>query len=488
VLEPVAIQTHCSLADYASFATLAEPVRQLRAEAERLVPPLAGRTIWMLSSTAVGGGVAEMMPWVIALLRELGVRVEWLVMRPPDPAFFTLTKRLHNLIHGAGVAELGESDRALYESVSRACADDLVARASPRDILVAHDPQPLGAAAFASRTLGLPLVWRCHIGAEDDNAATRAAWSFLRPYADACTRALFSASEYIRDYLAGRASIMYPSIDPLTHKNRELAPTKLVGILCNAGLITAGQPILTPPFEAPALRLRADGTFTPAALEEDIGMPYRPIVTQISRWDRLKGFAPLMEAFGVLKQRVSRNQPGRQRRRLEILRLVLAGPDPRGIQDDPEATEVLDELSARYRRLPPALRADIAVLALPTVSPKHNALMVNCLQRCSSVVVQNSLREGFGLTATEAMWKGVPVLVSRACGLRQQVRDGLDGRLVSDATHPEEIAATLEEMLAEPKERQAWGRSGQRRVFDEFLVFAQVRRWLQVLSGPGGVT
>jgi trehalose synthase len=108
--------------------------------------------------------------------------------------------------------------------------------------------------------------------------------------------------------------------------------------------------------------------------------------------------------------------------------------------------------------------------------------MVNCLQRCSSVVVQNSLREGFGLTVTEAMWKAVPVLVSRACGLRQQVRDGLDGRILASATRPEEIAETLDEMLADPKRRQAWGRSGQRRVSNEFLVFAQVRGWLRVLS------
>ena len=487
MFERVAIQAHFSLDDYASFATLAEPVAQLRAEAALLVPRLAGRTVWMLSSTAVGGGVAEMMPRVVALLRELGVRVEWLVMRPANPAFFALTKRLHNLIHGYGPAELGGNERGLYDGVSRGCADDLVARAAPGDLVVAHDPQPLGAAALACRGLGLPLVWRCHIGAEGDNAATQAAWSFLKPYAEACSHVLFSAPEYIRDFLAGRSSIMHPTIDPLSHKNRELAPTKLVGILCNAGLSATDQPILTPPFAAPALRLRPDGSFTPAALADDLGLPYRPMVAQISRWDRLKGFSPLLEAFAALKLRVHRARLGRQRRRLEIVRLVLAGPDPHAIEDDPEATEVLGELSTLYRRLPAAVQADVALLTLPTVSLKHNALMVNCLQRCAAVVVQNSLREGFGLTATEAMWKGVPVLASRACGLRQQVRDGLDGRLVADATRPEEIAETLVEMLADPKRRQAWGRSGQRRVSDEFLVFAQVQRWLRVLSALKGV-
>jgi trehalose synthase len=242
---------------------------------------------------------------------------------------------------------------------------------------------------------------------------------------------------------------------------------------------------LTPPFEAPALRLRPDGSFTPATLDEDIGLLFRPIVTQVSRWDRLKGFAPLLDAFGLLKQH-SHRPDGRSVRRLEIVRLVLAGPDPRGVADDPEASEVLAALSARYRELPPKLQADIALLALPTKSVKHNALMVNCLQRCSAVIVQNSVREGFGLTATEAMWKGIPVLATRVCGLRHQVRDGLDGRLVDDSNDFATLAATLAEMLADAKRRQAWGRSGQRRVFGEFLLFQQLRQWLRLLAALGG--
>jgi trehalose synthase len=144
--------------------------------------------------------------------------------------------------------------------------------------------------------------------------------------------------------------------------------------------------------------------------------------------------------------------------------------------------DVLAHLSSRYAQLPAALQADIALLALPMTSRKHNALMVNCLQRCSALVVQNSVAEGFGLTAAEAMWKAVPVLASRACGLRQQVRDNLDGRLVDDATDSRALAEMLDVMMASSKQRQAWGRSGQRRVHDEFLVFRQVRNWLRVLS------
>ena len=163
-------------------------------------------------------------------------------------------------------------------------------------------------------------------------------------------------------------------------------------------------------------------------------------------------------------------------------RLVLAGPDPASIRDDPEATEVFAELCGAYTALEPALQADVALIALPMASLKENALIVNALQRCATLVVQNSLREGFGLTATEAMWKRCAVLASPACGLRQQIRHGVDGHLLTSAEDPEEIADTLELLLNAPRTREAHGRAAQLRVQDEFLVFTQVRRWLEVLT------
>jgi trehalose synthase len=482
MIDLIDVQDHLRLDDYAAVLPLAQSVRDLRAEAERLVPRLAGRTVWMLNSTAVGGGVAEMMPRLVTILRELGVATKWAVMRTARAEFFALTKRLHNLIHGQGDPRFGATDRALYEAVNRECAESLRPQLSPRDVLVVHDPQPLGAGALLKESLGLPAVWRCHIGLEEDSPITRAAWSFLEPYATAYDHAIFSAPEYIRDFLAGRASVMRPTIDPLAHKNRELPPHKLVGVLCNSSLVTTGHPVLTAPFDHPALRLQSDGSFTPAGHPSDVGLLFRPIVTEVSRWDRLKGFRPLLEGFRVLKRRLSEpNLPPRHRRRLEIVRLVLAGPDPASIQDDPEARETLAELSDLYRGLDPQERADVAIIALPLASVKENALMVNALQRCSTIVVQNSLREGFGLTATEAMWKAVPVLGTHAWGLRQQIRDGLDGRLVVDPNDPVEIAQRLDEMLDDPGQRFAWGQSGQRRVFEEFLVFGQVCRWLRLL-------
>jgi trehalose synthase len=207
-------------------------------------------------------------------------------------------------------------------------------------------------------------------------------------------------------------------------------------------------------------------------------------VAQVSRWDRLKGFRPLLEAFVRLKQRLTSGAPldPRQRRRLEIVRLVLAGPDPDSIQDDPEASEELHRLRAAYRVLAPELQKDVAVLSLPMESRKNNELMVNAIQSCSTIAVQNSLREGFGLTVTEAMWKGTPVLGTEACGIRQQIRDGIDGRLTRNPEDPSEIAYHLEEMLGDYPARARWARNGQKRVFTEFLVFVQMQKILRVLA------
>ena len=152
-----------------------------------------------------------------------------------------------------------------------------------------------------------------------------------------------------------------------------------------------------------------------------------------------------------------------------------------------EIDTVIESLKAAYVALPAEVQADVALLALPMESREQNALMVNALQRASSLVVQNSLREGFGLTIAEAMWKQIPVLTNRrACGPRQQIRDGVDGRLADDPEDAEELCALLDRMLASPTEREVWGRNAQRRAYDEFLVFTQVRRWLEVLSGLTG--
>jgi trehalose synthase len=470
-----------ALEDYAGVAHLAAAVAELKLEAEAAAARLAGRTVWMVSSTARGGGVAEMLPTIVSLLRDLGIRVEWVVMGG-EPEFFELTKRIHNLIHGAGRPELDGSDRALYERVNRANADALREVLRPGDVLLMHDPQPLAMASHL-RDVGMLTVWRCHIGLDTENAATRAAWSFLAPYLDACDAAVFSAPEYIPERLAGRSTVVYPGIDPLSPKNRDLSLRQTIEVMCNGGLVPCPGPTVGAPFSGFAQRLLPGGGWAPASAEDGIGLLTRPIVTQVSRWDRLKGYLPLLHAFVALKRADTAAGHPLHRRHLELVRLVLAGPDPVAIQDDPEALEVLDELRAAYRSLPPAIQEEIAILLLPMRSLEENALMVNALQRASTIVAQNSLREGFGLTIAEAMWKRVPILSNtRACGPRQQVRDGLDGRMVADPEDHGELERALRDMLADPVRLERWGHSAQRRVHDHFLVFDQLRAWGRLLD------
>lgn len=479
-----------SLSDYDAVAHLAPAVQALRADAARIVPRLEGRTVWMVNSTERGGGVAEMLPTLVGLLRDLGVSTEWVVLESDEPAFFDLTKRIHNQIHGAGRPGLGEGERAVFERVNAANAAEMRPWIAPGDLLVVHDPQPMPLAGLLSDGGDGPVpIWRCHIGLDEENAATRDAWGFLRPWGEAYRHSVFSTPDYVPGFFAGRASIVTPSIDPLSAKNRDLTLHKTVGVLAESGLAVSPGPRLHPPYEHPALRLEADGLFAPANGRDDIGLLTRPVVTQISRWDRLKGFPPLIRAFAAIKRRLLRGDGPAdpvQRRRLDLVRLVLAGPDPESIQDDPEGQEVFGELRSTWLALEPAVQDDIAIVTLPMRSRRQNALMVNALQRASTLVVQNSLREGFGLTVAEAMWKHVPVLSnSRACGPRHQVRDDLDGRLIDDPEDEEALARTIEEMLGAPERRHAWGRSAQRRVHSEFLTFPHLRRWLELFERLG---
>lgn len=484
LLQRVEVRPEPTLDDYAAMAQLTGAVAELRHEAGELVTRLSGRTVWLVNSTPRGGGVAEMLPTVVRMLRGLGVRTEWVATGSREPAFFDLTKHLHNLIHGVGEPRLGAEERALFERVNRANAEALAPLLCAGDLLVVHDPQPLPLAAMLRERLPLTTVWRCHIGVDLENAATRAAWTFLDPYLGAYDRAAFSAPEYIPPALAGRASVILPGIDPLAPKNRELSLRESIEVLCNGGLVSCPGPTVNAPYLGRARRLRNDGTFAPVGASDGFGLLTRPLVTQISRWDRLKGFLPLLHAFRRLKlsREAGAADPGTPGRHLQLARLVLAGPEADAVQDDPEAAAVLAELRAAYLSLPPEVQDDIAIITVPLVVPEQSALVINALQRASTIVVQNSLREGFGLTITEAMWKGVPVLSnSRACGPRHQIRDGIDGILVHDPEDEPELARALAAMLPDPIRLATWGRTAQRRVYDDFLVFRQLRQWGRLL-------
>lgn len=472
------------LGAYRDIDRLDALVDHLHREGREVSNLLGPHHVWMLNSTASGGGVAEMLPRKCSLLAEVGVDVRWIVLEPDDPHFFRLTKCLHNMLHGvAGSADIG-AGRKLYERVNCEAAKRL-RFVDPQDVLVVHDPQPLGVAEHMRPELRPRLMWRCHVGVPEGNEYSDAAWDFLMPYVVPYERTIFSAAPYVPDELLSRSAIIAPGIDPLSHKNRELRPYKLNGVLRAAGLVDGPPVPKWARFQAPVLRW-SEGEWVSRPIPNFLHVP---LVLQVSRFDRLKGFQHLIPAFDELlssycdRARHIRADLDRVESELGAVQLVLAGPDPEGVADDPEAGELLEELCAQVDALPEDIRHRVHILRLPMVNAKENALIVNALQRVAMVVVQNSVREGFGLTVAEALWKGTPVVAANVGGLALQVRHGSDGLLVYDPTNHAEIAVSLLQALTMAKEVEAMARTGRTRVREHFLVLTQLSAWLRELKG-----
>ena len=282
-----------SLHVQAKYLTLTHRIDELRAAFESQKNLLQRLRIWLISSTEKGGGVAEMLPRIICMMRELGMEVEWLILDVEDVAqrepFFALTKRLHNHIHGGG-EPVDDSQRPLYEQVNAANTDDFFTQFCPdvdvtRDIICIHDPQPAGMTVqIKKRYPGLRVVWRSHIGLDSVNAATAAAWHFLEPYVTAADVCVFSTREYIPRMLRGKSFVVHPGIAPLAPKNKELTPYDVTQLLMRAGLMNVQRDILTeargceladPPFAAPA---RIYGALSRAATSAAAaGVPVLPV-------------------------------------------------------------------------------------------------------------------------------------------------------------------------------------------------------------------
>lgn len=483
-MEKITIKDGAKIKDYKAYASLSKLVDEFLKETQQSIENLKGRTIWMINSTATGGGVAEMLPSQMRIMRSLGVKIEWMVIEAKDPSFFDITKRIHNAIHGSGDGIFTDEDREVLEKVNAQNAEKAIAAINDGDLVVIHDPQPIPLAAMIAEKRNVKTVWRCHIGLEEQNDTTRGVWSFLSAYFKSYDHFVFSLPEYVPEDLVDKTSIIPPAIDPLSHKNRILHTDQCVGILLQAGIIGGPEPLLYGFYEHQTRRVMPDGTFNKVNHQSNLDLIYRPIVTEISRWDRLKGFKELMDAFILMKREneTSTDRSSVAYKRIKAARLVLGGPDPESVSDDPEGEDVLKELIEQYRSIASELQDDIAILLLPMDNPKENALIVNALQRFSNIVVQNSIQEGFGLTATEAMWKQRPVLVSGAAGLRFQVQHDINGKINEDPTNISELAHALKSMLNSPKEREKWGFNGQIRVVENFTLFSQITSWLSTLA------
>lgn len=483
-MEKIDIKDGAKIEDYRAYSSLRSTVENFLETTPLYAVQLKERTIWMVNSTAIGGGVAEMLPSQLRILRSLGVKIEWLVIETGDTEFFNHTKRIHNAIHGNGSGEFSDADRAIHERVNRKNLPKALELIKDGDIVVIHDPQPMPLAGMVKTQRDILCIWRCHIGLEGTNEVTRGVWNYLRAYFEDYDQFVFSLREYVLPEIAGRTTLIPPSIDPLSHKNRTLQIHKSVSIMAQAGILQPSGPQLYDRYEHQVRRVMPDGSYGSVNQQNPFDLIYRPVVTEISRWDRLKGFKELMKAFVYMKRQNQKlNDPcGITYKRIALCRLVLGGPDPRFVADDPEGNEVLNDLIAFYRTLSPEIQEDIGLFLLPLDNPKENALIVNALQRSSRIVVQNSIQEGFGLTATEAMWKQTPVLVSGAAGLKFQVADQETGKINKDPTNIPELAKVLEYMINHPKELDKWAFSAQSRVVQHFTLFSQIEAWLKLFN------
>jgi trehalose synthase len=275
---------------------------------------------------------------------------------------------------------------------------------------------------------------------------------------------VFSRAAYVPAWLgdgAARTAIIQPAIDPVSAKNLELEPGRVQDVLATAGLLD-GRPMTAGGVAHPATLLRDGGPFP-----RDV-----PLVVQVSRWDHLKDMAGVLDAFvrGVVD-----GAPGSE------AHLLLAGPSVAGVSDDPEGLRVLEEVTAAWRALPAPARRRVGLASLDMTDVEENALVVNALQRHAAVVTQKSLREGFGLTVAEAMWKSRPVVASAVGGIRDQIDDGVSGRLVDPDDRPA-FAAAIVDLLADPGAARRLGAAAHERVREHFLPDRQLREWLDLVQ------
>jgi trehalose synthase len=397
------------LDDYAGVAG-ADVVRQL----ELLSASLQGLRVVHVNSTRVGGGVAEILQTMVPLMRELGLDASWEVIEG-SPAFFEVTKQFHNGLQGQTVA-IPEALFGEYCRVNQANADRLAPLLRDADIVFIHDPQPAALVRAIGRRRGR-WVWRCHI---DASRPARQVWRFLRPYVAEYDAAVFSMADFVQE-LPCPAYLIPPSIDPLAPKNVPLPEEEVVATCSGLGID-----------------------------------PARPLLLQVSRFDRFKDPVGVIEAFRLARPFI----PG--------LQLVLAGG---GATDDPEGAAVEAEVRAAAGQ-----DADIIVLQLP--NDAHRT--INALQHAADVVLQKSTREGFGLTVAEALWKARPVIGGDTGGIRLQVVNHQTGFLVRT---PEGAAIRIRYLMRHAGLRRSMGERGREHVRENFLVTRQLREYLTVIHG-----
>lgn len=386
---------------------------------QRLAQRLKGLKILELNSTAQGGGVAEMLYSSIPFLNNMGIEIEWKIVNGRE-SYFECTKKLHNLLQGMKGSFTREL-KQIYLNQLLECVSDNIIDYSP-DVVIIHDPQPMLLCRYLKKD-GQSWLWRCHIDIEPAVRSRNGLSNLLKDWIADYDAAIFSAARYVFPPWLIPKFIIPPFIDPFSEKNRELSQGEISGVL--------------------------------AKYQID---PRVPIITQIGRFDPWKGLDRTIATYRAVKQE-------------RKCQLIIAG----GLaSDDPEGAKILDNILSKTKH-----DKDIHILNLSLSNRLENYLEVNALQRAASVIMQPSIREGFGLVVTEALWKGKPVIASNVGGISFQIRKGNTGYFYEN---PRKTAQRITYFLDNAPAAERIGKRGRRYVQKHFLIVDRIADYLRAVD------
>lgn len=374
---------------------------------------LLDRHVLHINSTYQGGGVAEILSSLVPLMNDVGIDAGWRIFHG-NPDFFAITKKFHNGLQGDSL-DLTEMKKKLYVQANERFS---VYTHIDHDCVIIHDPQPLPLINFFKKRQ--PWIWRCHVDLSSPNEKL---WKFLKKFILRYDAVVVSNEKFKKGDLPLHQKVIYPAIDPLIPKNMEI-PEEIISKYMKKYYVPVDKPILT----------------------------------QISRFDKWKNPGGVIEIFELVRREMD-------------CRLVLCGSMA---ADDPEGMRIYEQVGQKAKKY--LKDKDIVLIT------SENSLLVNALQRSSTVIIQASLREGFGLTVTEALFKEKPVVASNVGGIPVQVEDGKSGFLV-DPLDYKGFAERIIYLLRNQKEAREMGKEGRKAVKEKFLMTRLLLDYLDLLAG-----
>jgi trehalose synthase len=385
---------------------------ELLAEIYQRARHLYNKHIVHLNATYQGGGVAEILYSLAMLMNDVGIDTGWRILHGSQE-FFEITKSFHNALQGAKI-NLTDTKKKLYIQVNENFAKFTHIE---HDCVIIHDPQPLS--LIRSYRKRQPWIWRCHIDLTEPNPEL---WDFLKGFILKYDQIVFSSEKYFKKDLPVDQRLMFPAINPLSPKNRDISEKTMLEQI------------------------------------ERVGVPTdKPVISQVSRLDPWKDPEGVIDVFKIVKEKVD-------------CRLVFCY---NVASDDPEGMRMFDKV---YKKAGPMVKTGDIIFVVG-----NSETLVNAIQRYSSVIIQKSTREGFCLAVTEALWKGTPVVASNVGGIPVQIEDGKNGYLLEPMDN-KGFADRIIHLLVNPKDREQLGKNAKETVRKKFLITRLLSDYLYMLN------